>query len=55
MKVGDWVFFKTRNWPKGVRITHVDAATGERRTLRAKGFTRSEARSLGLRAYEEMR
>jgi hypothetical protein len=29
MKVGDWVFFKTRNWPKNVRVTYTDPATDE--------------------------
>ena len=31
MKVGDWVFFKTRNWPKNVQITRVDSATGKKK------------------------
>ena len=29
MNVGDWVFFRTRNWPKDVRSTEFDSATGE--------------------------
>ena len=29
MKIGDWVFFKTRNWPKGVQYTRIDPATGK--------------------------
>ena len=28
MKVGDWVFFETRNWPKDVHTTHIDLAIG---------------------------
>ena len=29
MKVGNWVFFKTRNWPKDVQATATDSATGK--------------------------
>ena len=29
MNVGDWVFFKTCNWPEDVRNTEFDSATGE--------------------------
>ena len=33
MKVGDWVFFKTRNWPKDVRSIQIDFATSKTRNL----------------------
>jgi hypothetical protein len=29
MNVGDWVVFRTRNWPKDVQSTRTDPATGE--------------------------
>ena len=38
MKIGDWVFFKTRNWPKGVRYTHIDPATGKGTDITGQGF-----------------
>ena len=33
MNVGDWVCFRTRNWPKDVRHAGIDPATGERTDL----------------------
>lgn len=35
MKVGDWVFFKTRNWPKDGRPTAIDSATGKMKDILA--------------------
>ncbi len=29
MKIGDWVFFKTRSWPEGVQHLRVDPTTGK--------------------------
>jgi hypothetical protein len=48
MKVGAWVFFKTRNWPKGVRITHVDAATGEKTDVTGQGFYQGRGKIIGI-------
>ncbi len=48
MKVGDWVFFKTRNWPKGVRITRVDSATGKKNDVTGKGFYQGRGKIIGV-------
>lgn len=48
MKVGDWVFFKTRNWPKNVQVTHVDAATGESRDVTGQGLYQGRGKIIGI-------
>ena len=48
MNAGDWVFFKTRNWPKDVRITHVDAATGEQKDVTGQGLYQGRGKIVGI-------
>ena len=48
MKVGDWVFFKTRNWPKYVRMTHVAPATGEERDVTGHGLYAGRGKIVGI-------
>ena len=38
MNIGDWVFFETCNWPKDVRSTKFDPATGEATDITGQGL-----------------
>ena len=48
MKVGDWVFFKTRNWPKGVQVTHFNPATGEQKDVTGQGLYQGRGKIIGI-------
>jgi hypothetical protein len=48
MKVGDWVFFKTRNWPKDVRATRIDPETGEGQDITGQGFYDGRGKIIGI-------
>jgi hypothetical protein len=48
MKVGDWVFFKTRNWPKDVRYTGIDTATGETKDITGQGLYERRGKIIGI-------
>ena len=48
MKVGDWVFFKTRNWPKDVQHTRIDPATGESKDIAGQGFYDGRGKIIGI-------
>lgn len=48
MKVGDWVFFKTRNWPKDVQHTRIDPATGESQDITGQGFYAGRGKIIGV-------
>jgi len=48
MKVGDWVFFKTRNWPKDVQHTRIDPATGETQDITGQGFYDGRGKIVGI-------
>jgi hypothetical protein len=48
MKLGDWVFFKTRNWPRDVRATRIDPATGESEDISGQGFYDGRGRIIGI-------
>jgi len=48
MKVGDWVFFKTRNWPQDVRTTQVDFATGGTKDVTGEGLYQGRGKIIGM-------
>ena len=48
MNVGDWVFFKTRNWPKDASITQCDFSTGETRDLTGQGLYQGRGKVIGI-------
>jgi hypothetical protein len=48
MKVGDWVFFKTHNWPKDVRYTSTDPATGETKDITGQGLYEGRGKIIGV-------
>ena len=48
MKIGDWVFFKTRNWPKGVQYTRIDPATGKGTDITGQGFYSGRGKVIGI-------
>ncbi len=48
MKVGDWVFFKTHNWPKDVRHTATDLATGETKNITGQGLYEGRGKIIGV-------
>ena len=48
MKVGDWVFFKTRNWPKDVQHTRIDPDTGEGKDITGQGFYDGRGKIIGI-------
>ena len=48
MKVGDWVFFKTRNWPKDVRMTKIDSDTGESIDITGEGLYLGRGQIIGI-------
>lgn len=50
MKVGDWVFFKTRNRPKDVRVVKTDSDTGETTDITGEGHYRGQGRIIGMAA-----
>jgi hypothetical protein len=47
MKVGDWVFFKTRNWPKDVRAIKSEA-TGKTSDVTGEGLYSGRGRIVGI-------
>ncbi len=48
MKVGDWVFFKTRNWPKDVQYTRIDPETGEAQDVTGQGLYDGRGKIIGI-------
>jgi len=48
MNVGDWVFFKTCNWPEDVRITKFDSATGEAMDVTGQGLYSGRGKIVGI-------
>ena len=48
MNVGDWVFFETRNWPKDVRSTKFDPATGEVSDVTGQGLYSGRGKIVGI-------
>jgi len=48
MDVGDWVFFKTRNWPKDVRSTRIDPATGKATDVTGQGLYSGQGKIVGM-------
>ena len=48
MKVGDWVSFKTRNWPKEVQRTRIDPDTGESKDITGQGFYDGRGKIIGI-------
>jgi predicted translation initiation factor SUI1 len=48
LKVGDWVFFKTRNWPKDVQVTRIDLETGESDDATRQGLYQGRGRIVGI-------
>ena len=48
MKVGNWVFFKTRNWPKDVHTTHIDLATGKTKNITGQGLYQGRGKIVGI-------
>jgi hypothetical protein len=48
MKIGEWVFFKTRNWPKGVQYTSIDPATGKGTDITGQGFYSGRGKIIGV-------
>jgi hypothetical protein len=48
MEAGDWVFFKTRNWPRGVQYTRIDPATDEREDITGQGFYSGRGKIVGI-------
>ena len=48
MKVGDWVFFKTHNWPKDVRHTSTDSATGDTKDIPGQGLYEGRGKIIGV-------
>jgi hypothetical protein len=48
MNVGDWVFFKTRNWPKDVRHTRIDPETSESKDITGQGFYEGRGKIIGI-------
>jgi hypothetical protein len=48
MKVGDWVFFKTRNWPKDVQVTRIDLETGESDDATGQGLYQGRGKIVGI-------
>lgn len=47
MNVGDWVFFRTRNWPSDVRAIKSEA-TGETANVTGEGFYSGRGRIVGI-------
>ena len=48
MNVGDWVFFKTRNWPKDVQVTRIDLETGESEDTTGQGLYEGRGKIVGI-------
>jgi len=48
MKTGDWVFFKTRNWPKDVQHFRLDPATGKSLDVSGQGFYDGRGKIIGI-------
>ena len=48
MKVGEWVFFKTRNWPKDERLTRIDSDTGEAMDITGEGLYQGRGQIIGI-------
>ncbi len=48
MNVGDWVFFKTRNWPKDVQVTRIDLETGDAEDKTGQGFYQGRGKIVGI-------
>lgn len=47
MNVGDWVFFKTRNWPKDVQVTRIDLETGDSEDATGQGLYQGRGKIVG--------
>ena len=48
MDVGDWVSFRTRNWPKDVRSTRFDSATNEMTDVTGQGPYSGRGKIIGI-------
>jgi hypothetical protein len=48
MNVGDWVFFKTCNWPEDVQRTKIDSATGEAMDTMGQGLYSGRGKIVGI-------
>lgn len=48
MDVGDWVSFRTRNWPKDVRSTRFDSATNEMTDVTGQGLYFGRGKIIGI-------
>ena len=48
MNVGDWVCFRTRNWPKDVRHAGIDPATGESKDITGEGSYQGRGKIIGI-------
>ena len=48
MKIGDWVFFKTCNWPKDVQVTRIDSSTGRAADVTGQGLYRARGKIIGI-------
>ena len=48
MKVGDWVFFKTRNWPRDVQHTRIDPARGGSQDITGQGSYDGRGKIIGI-------
>jgi len=48
MNVGDWVFFKTRNWPKDVQVTRIDLETGDSEDATGQGLYQGRGKIVGI-------
>ena len=48
MNIGDWVFFETCNWPKDVRSTKFDPATGEATDVTGQGAYSGRGKIVGI-------
>lgn len=47
MKVGDWVFFRTRNWPSDVRVIKFEV-TGRTADVTGEGLYSGRGRIVGI-------
>ena len=48
MNVGDWVFFKTCNWPEDVRHTKFDSATRKVTDATGQGLYSGRGKIIGI-------
>ena len=48
MNVGDWIFFKTGNWPKDVQATRIDLETGDSENTTGQGLYQGRGKIVGI-------